>query len=469
MPNRHSLCVHAHFYQPTREDPLTGIIPVEQGAHPYTNWNERIYETCYKPNASLGNFAKISFNIGPTLSKWLRQYHPKVLDQIVASDRQNLDHYGVGNAIAQPFHHTILPLGKRRDKQTQIRWGIYEFERTFKHKPQGMWLPETAVDQETLEVLVENGIEFTILAPWQADVKEVKPGKAYQVILPGHKSIKVFFYHSGLSSRVSFDPQATENADVFARNFVKPEFAAGGQNQWLMIATDGELYGHHQIFRDKFLSYLLDGSISAQHIETVYPGLQLTQQKVFPVAKIRDNTSWSCHHGVQRWRGDCACTPNGEWKKPLREALERISDEVDKVFIDSFQGILENVWEARDRYIEVFSGDRKFSDWLQNITGSVLGAEKIEQLEKLFLAELVCQRMFTSCGWFFNDLDRIEPRNAVIYGAHAVWLVRQATGIDISPEAVLLLEKSTSLQNHLSALDFYKEAMHRFKQTQPLR
>ncbi|MDP3449948.1 MAG: DUF3536 domain-containing protein, partial [Anaerolineaceae bacterium] len=170
-------------------------------------------------------------------------------------------------------------------------------------------------------------------------------------------------------------------------------------------------------------------------------------------------------HGVQRWRGVCACTPNGEWKKPLREALERISDEVDKVFIDSFQGILENVWEARDRYIEVFSGDRKFSDWLQNITGSVLGAEKIEQLEKLFQAELECQRMFTSCGWFFNDLDRIEPRNAVIYGAHAVWLVRQATGIDISPEAVLLLEKSTSLQNHLSALDFYKEAMHRFKQT----
>ncbi len=466
MPNRHSLCVHAHFYQPIREDPLTGIIPVEPGAHPYANWNELIHETCYKPNAALGNFSRISFDLGPTLSRWMRQYHPEVLNQIVAADRQNVEHYGVGNAIAQPYHHTILPLGKRRDKQTQIRWGIYEFEHTFKHKPQGMWLPETAVDQETLEVLVENGIEFTILAPWQADGKEVDPRKAYQVILPGHRSIKVFFYHSGLSARVSFDPNATENADAFARNFVKPEFFAGDQNQWLMIATDGELYGHHQIFRDKFLSYLLDGSISAQHIETDFPGLQLTQQKVFPVAKIRDNTSWSCHHGVTRWSGVCSCTPNAEWKKPLREALERLSDVVDKIFIEACDGILENAWEARDQYIEVFSGDRKFADWIQALTGSALADEKIKKMEKLFQVQLECQRMFTSCGWFFNELDRIEPRNAVAYAAHAIWLTRQATGIDISAEIRPLLEKSKNWQNSTSALDFFEDAFHRFEQSQ---
>ena len=469
MANRHSLCVHAHFYQPAREDPLTGIIPDEPGAHPYPNWNERIFETCYKPNAALGNFSSISFNIGPTLSTWLRQYHPEVLNQIVNSDRQNFDHYGAGNAIAQPYHHTILPLGKRRDKQTQIRWGIYEFERTFNRKPQGMWLPETAVDLETLEVLVENGIEFTILAPWQADVKNADPHKAYQVILPGHKSIKVFFYHSGLSARVSFDPQATDNADAFARNFVKPEFAAGDQKQWLMIATDGELYGHHQIFRDKFLSYLLDGSTSAQHIETVYPGVQLIQQKVFPIVKIRDNTSWSCHHGVQRWSGVCSCTPNSEWKKPLREALEHISDEVDKIFLESCEGILENAWEARDCYIEVFSGDQKFFDWPQKLSGLILADEKVDQLEKLFRAELECQRMFTSCAWFFDDLDRIEPRNAVIYAAHAVWLTRQATGIDIFTEVSPVFEKSKSWRINLSALDLFKEAMHRFEQTQKSR
>jgi alpha-amylase/alpha-mannosidase (GH57 family) len=467
MPKRHSLCVHAHFYQPTRDDPLTGIIPVEPGASPYSNWNELIYQTCYKPNAELGNFSRISFDLGPTLSKWLRQYHPEVLNLIIAADRQNLDHYGVGNAIAQSYHHTILPLGKKRDKQTQIRWGIYEFERTFKHSPQGMWLPETAVDMETLEVLVDNGIEFTILAPWQADVKDVDPSKAYQVILPGHKSIKVFFYHSGLSSRVSFDPNATENADTFARNIVKPEFAAGDQSQWLMVATDGELYGHHQTFRDKFLSYLLDGSISAQHIETSYPGLQLTQQKVFPVVKIRENTSWSCHHGVQRWSGVCSCTPNNEWKKPLREALERILYEVDKIFLDFSKGVFENAWLARDQYIEVFSGDRKFGEWLNRLTNTILSEEKQKQLELLFQAELECQRMFTSCGWFFNDLDRIEPRNAVAYAAHAVWVTREATGFDMinAAEILALLEKSKNGQNNISALDFYNDAMHRFEQT----
>jgi len=464
MPNRDFLCVHAHFYQPTREDPLTGIIPLEPGALPYANWNELIFEMCYKPNAALGNFSHISFDLGPTLSKWLRQYHPDVLTQIVAADHQNMDHYGVGNAIAQPYHHTILPLGKRRDKQTQIRWGIYEFERTFKHKPRGMWLPETAVDMETLEVLVDNGIEFTILAPWQADAKEIDPGKAYQVILPDHKSIRVFFYHSGLSARVSFDPNATENADAFARTFVKPEFVSGDHPQWLMIATDGELYGHHQIFRDKFLSYLLDGSLSVQHIETVFPGLQMTQQKVFPVIKIRENTSWSCHHGVQRWSGLCSCTPNGEWKKPLREALERVSDEVDKVFVETCKGSIENPWQARDRYVEVFSGDRKFFDWLEELTGAVLLQDKVDQLEKLFQAELECQRMFTSCGWFFNELDRIEPKNAVTYGARAVWLTKQATGVDISIDVTGILEKSKSGQNSLSALDFFKEAMQRFEQ-----
>lgn len=469
MVNKRSLCVHAHFYQPTREDPLTGVIPLEPGAYPFNNWNELIFETCYKPNAELGNFSRISFNIGPTLSIWLRQFHPDVLNQIVAADRQNMDHYGVGNAIAQAYHHTILPLGKRRDKQTQVRWGIYEFERTFKRKPLGMWLPEAAVDLETLEVLVENGIEYTILAPWQADEKEVDAHKAYQVILPGHKSIKVFFYHSGLSARVSFDPNATENADAFAHNFVNPEFSAGGERQWLMIATDGELYGHHQTFREKFLSYLLDGSISALHIETVYPGLQLSQQKVFPVVKIRNNTSWSCHHGVKRWSGECACTPKSEWKKPLREALVRISDEIDKIFVESCKGVIDNVWEARDHYVEVISGDSIFTDWLSKSTDSALSEEKVGQLEKLFQAELECQRMFTSCGWFFDDLDRIEPRNAVTYAAHAVWLTSQATGIDISNEVASMLEKSKSWQNVTTALDFYREAMLRFKQSQTLR
>ena len=340
MALHQSLCVHAHFYQPPREDPFTANIPLEAGAWPFNNWNEKIFENCYKPNAELGNFSKISFNLGPTLSVWLRQNHPEVLNLIVQADHENYERFGTGNAIAQPYNHTILPLANRRDKQTQVRWGIYEFERTFQHKPQGMWLPETAVDMETLEILAENGIEFTILAPWQAETKDLDPRRAYQVMIANHKPIKVIFYHSGLSSRISFDPGSTENADQFIRGYVKPEFTNKNENQWIMMASDGELYGHHQVFRDKFLSYLLNGSLAGQNIDYSFPGLQLQKQQVFPVMKIREGTSWSCHHGVQRWRGVCACTPNSEWKKHLRDALEVLALNVNSVFLDACEGIL---------------------------------------------------------------------------------------------------------------------------------
>lgn len=466
MPPHHSVCVHAHFYQPPRLDLLTGVIPEEPGAWPYKNWNERIFENCYKPNAEMGNFSKISFNLGPTLSEWLRKNHPDVLAQIVRADQQNVEHYGVGNAMAQAYHHSILPLANRRDKQTQIAWGIHEFERTFKRKPQGMWLPETAVDMETLEVLVENGIEFTILAPWQAESKDVDPRRAYQVILQGHKPIKVFFYHSGLSSRISFDPDATGNADQFLRHYVKPEFSGNGEDQWIMMASDGELYGHHQVFRDKFLSYLLNGSLTWQNLEYSFPALQLQKQEILPVMKIRENTSWSCHHGVQRWRGVCGCTPNGEWKKHMREALERLANAVDRIFLEECKGFITDPWQARDRYCEVFSGEMKFIDWLEQQTDVRMTDDKTVLFEKLFEAELDCQRMFSSCGWFFEDFDRIEPRNNIACAAHAVWLIRQASKVDFLPEISAVLENVKSWRTGLTAADVMQEAITRYEKSE---
>jgi len=464
MASKQYLCVHAHFYQPPRENPITGMVPDEPGASPYRNWNERIFENCYKPNIDLGNFSRISFNIGPTISQWMKVHHPDSLAQIVKDDQQNVERYGVGNAIAQPYHHTILPLATGHDKQTQIYWGIREFENTYHRKPQGMWLPETAVDMETLELLAENGIEFTILAPWQVEGKEVDGTKAYQVILPNHRSIKIFFYHSGLSSRISFDPTATQNADAFVHNYVKPEFSASSVSQWLMLASDGELYGHHQVFRDKFLSHLLNGSISTHKIEPVFPGLQLQQQKVFPVIKIRNGTSWSCHHGIERWKGDCVCTPNNEWKKPLREALNQLAQQVEGIYLNKIDDYIEKPWEARDHFVDVILGNIKFNDWLKLHTKKHVPDTKIPMFEKLFEALYSCQRMFSSCAWFFEDLDRIEPRNSVVYAAHAVWLIKNATGIDLTQDISRSLAKSRSWQTGISAGDLFLKAINRYNQ-----
>ena len=465
MPDHHSFNVHAHFYQPSRVDLLTGSIPDEPGAYPYRNWNEKIYEECYRPNAELGNFSKIGFNIGPTLTAWLRNFHPDTLHQIAKADRENFEKFGVGNAIAQSYHHTILPLANRRDKQTQIRWGIYDFERTFGRKPQGMWLPETAVDLETLELLIDNGIQFTILAPWQAAVHDVDTRKAYQVILAGHKSIKVLFYHSGLSSRISFDPNATENADEFIRAYVKPEFLTGEGNQWLTVASDGELYGHHQPFRDKFLSYLLNGSLNIQSLEYSFPALQIQSQTTFPIMQVKENTSWSCHHGVKRWHGVCACTPNSEWKKHLREALERLENNLDRIFEECCLGLHLEPWIARDAYVEVFTGEKRFEEWIKPLAKHDLSREEIAQLRLLFDAQLDGQRMFTSCGWFFEDLDRIEPKNNLAYAAHAVWLVKKATSIDLSLELLPYLERVRSWRSGLTAANVFIQALSRFDGT----
>lgn len=465
MTGHHHLCVHAHFYQPPREDPFTGKIPVEKGAAPYQNWNEKIFADCYKPNAELGNFSRISFNIGPTLSQWMRVYQPTVLDLIVKADEENLKRLGFGNALAQPYHHTILPYAKRRDKQTQVWWGIREFEQTFHRAPEGMWLPETAVDLETLEVLAQNGIEFTILAPWQAQTPSLDFRKAYQVILPNHQSIKVFFYHGGVSSRISFDAQSTVNADEFIRDHIQPEFDHGQNEQLLMIASDGELYGHHQVFRDKFLAQLVNGSLALQNIEASYPALWLQRQQTFPIIKIHENTSWSCHHGIQRWGGVCDCTPHSEWKKHLRAAMDQISNLVDQVYLHETQEIFPDAWQARDQYIEVILGLKQFSDWLHEHTTVSLAAPTAVKVRALMEAQVEAQKMVTSCGWFFEDLDRIEPRNNIVSAARAVWLTWLGSGVSLHEKAIRELEKVRSWQTGITGADVFREAFQQFQKS----
>ncbi len=439
-----SLCVHGHFYQPPREDPLTGAIPQEAGANPHRNWNERIHAECYQPNAALGNFANMSFNFGPTLFSWMRAFDQTTYQRIITQDRTNVERYGVGNAMAQSYHHTILPLASYEDKVTQISWGIADFEHHFGRKPQGMWLPETAVDTETLSVLADHGIEFTILAPWQADATFVDTTEPYRVTLPEGRSITTFFYHQDLSGRMSFDPGMTTNADSFVRSHLAPRYMAEkawrGQPQLVMVASDGELYGHHQPFRDKFLAYLLGRASKDAGIVPTYPARWLRERPPRQTIRIRERTSWSCHHGVVRWMDECGCTPRTAWKAHLRHSLNHMAALVDKVYSNTLQPHIADPWQLRHRYINVVLGRQSAAELIHEAAGRRLDEELTTQIGLLLQAQFERQRAFTSCGWFFEDFDRIEPKNNVRYMAQAVWLTKRATGIDLTASGRTVLQ-----------------------------
>ncbi len=462
MANK-AVCIHGHFYQPPREDPLTGQIPREPGAEPFLNWNERIFAHCYRPNATLGNFERISFNIGPTLAKWMDEQHPDVLEKIIEQDQHNMDEHGVGNAIAQPYHHTILPLATREDKETQVRWGIMDFKARFGHAPLGMWLPETAVDTETLEVLAENGIQFTILAPWQAEENALDVTRPYFVPLPGGKWISVFFYTQDLSTRISFDPAATSNADLFTRNLLAPKYGLNHHGQRIdelfTIASDGELYGHHQSYRDKFLQRLTQDTFKEQGIELTFPSLWLKSHPAVDIMAVHSNTSWSCSHGVERWRGECGCTPNGEWKAFLRQAFDKIAQAVDEQYLGVIRRYPGNPWELRNAYGTVLCSGMKDTSLIECVLQIPMSQAELQRIQILLAAQYERQRLFTSCGWFFDDFGRIEPQNNVAYAAQAVWLTYLATGVDLSAQAIEWLQPVRSWRTGLQADEVFRKRL----------
>ncbi|MBF6592412.1 MAG: glycoside hydrolase, partial [Ktedonobacterales bacterium] len=323
------VCLYGHFYQPPREDPFTGRIPREPGATPYDNFNEKIYDECYRPNAEQGNFESISFDLGPTLAMWLEQHHPDVHQQIVAADRRNVERYGVGNALAQAFNHTILPLATTRDKRTQIAWGLADFARRFGRAADGMWLAETAVDLETLDLLAERGVRYTVLAPWQS-AEAIDPTEPYHVRLPSGREIVVFFYNGPLSGGVSFDWDTTCNADSFAASYL-PNHLNGAklarqEDQLIVVATDGELYGHHKPWCDQFLAHLVREGAKAFGFEVVSLGRYLRDHPPAREVSLRVPSAWSCAHGVARWGQGCACTEgDAAWKPALRRALDTLA------------------------------------------------------------------------------------------------------------------------------------------------
>ena len=443
------LCVHGHFYQPPREDPISNYIPDERGAEPFRNWNEKILAECYEPNARMGNFGMISFNVGPTLFDWMWKAAPGVVESIVEQERANYLKFGVGNGMAQGYTHSILPLLPLRDKVASVRWGIDDFTFRFGHKPQGIWLPETAADMETLCVLQDCGLQFTILAPWQVRPLEPKPGP-YLVELPGGRNpFIVFPYNRGLSTKVSFLPKATENGDVFLSSlYADPEMDL---RQFNLIASDGELYGHHQKFRDHFLRYLLGEGGEKHGVSWSLPGLWLLEHKVETLAQLNEPSSWSCMHGVERWRAECGCTPGARWKAPFFHAMHQIADWLETVYEAHAAEIVADPWAVRNEFINIKHGQRKLEEVCAECGCSDLDAQEVAKMRLLLQAQYECQRMFTSCGWFFEEFHRIEPQNNIAYAAKAIWLTQKATGEQIDPEIISELSKVRSEKTGLRA------------------
>ncbi len=460
MEFQRSFITHAHFYQPPREDPIENEVPREPSAFPYHDWNERIYDTCYLPNILIGNFSRISFDIGPTLSRWLRKHHPDALQKIIAADRESVLKTGHGNAIAQPYHHTILPLATKQEKETEITWGIEDFKYDFGRNPEGMWLPETAVDLETLGLLADHGIKFTILAPWQISPEVDLRRSPFRVKVPGDRELAVFAYNAELSSRVSFDSFATSNADQFMNEHVRNRFTKSLERQYVMLATDGELYGHHQEYRDLFLSQLVNGSITTSGLFLDFPATWLQKKDELPSVEIIENTSWSCHHGIKRWCEECGCTPGATWKYYLRQTLNGIASDIDFHCDQYFSKFGIDLVSSRDTYVHVVNGEIAFDHWILNQTATDFSENELSKLKLLFQAQEFRLRMFASCGWFFEKFDRIEPKNNLISAAYSIFLVEKALEVNLLPKYESSLSK---IGSEVNGKDVFIEAYNRFK------
>jgi len=456
-------CVHGHFYQPPRIDPFTNQIPEEFGSAPYSNWTEKIYHQCYLPNTNLGTFEKISFNIGPTLFAWMSEYHPDTVQKIIDQENQVYHRTGISNAVSQPYFHVIMPLASYQDKHTMVCWGIREYEKRYGHKPSGMWLPETAVDNATLQVLSDQGIEFTFLAPWQSQDSSIISNQPFRVSLSNSSEIIIFFYNSFLSGEISFNPAATNNADTFVHDWLSPQINLHEQKgeQLILVASDGELYGHHQEFLDLFLNHLLDGAVESASIQRTYPAQWLREHPAKNYISIKENSSWSCHHGIERWRDVCEDAPSAAWKKPLRQFLDALSTSIDDIYEANLRNLIHDPWKLRDEYIEVILGSTDPHSLIEAHVNRHIHPEEFIFVERLLKAQFERLRMFSSDAWFYYDLDRIEPLNALKYAAHATSLVENAVGIDPSEQFISIISKARSelsgLTGDMAFLGFLKK------------
>jgi hypothetical protein len=480
------LCIHGHFYQPPRENPWLEAIEPQPSAHPYRDWNERITAECYRPNMAarvvdsqgqiiriVDNYQRMSFNVGPTLMSWLEHEAPDVHAALVDADRKSAERFdGHGSALAQAFNHMIMPLASKRDRATQVRWGIADFRKRFGRAPEGMWLPECAVDTASLEALAADGIAFTVLAPHQAKAwrppngdwrtNAVDPGRAYKCELPSGRTIDLFFYDGATAQAVAFERLLADGHKIIER-MTNRGGVEGGDPTLCHIATDGETYGHHHRYGDMALAWAL------AKVEQGWHGTRLTNYGEFRAkvpatweVLINENSSWSCAHGVSRWRDDCGCNSGGHpgwnqrWRRPLRDTLDWLRDQVAGA-LDSVGAMLfRDPWAARDAYIDVLLAGPSLAGSGASATREQFFATHAahtltadERVRALSLMEMArhAMLMYTSCGWFFDELSGIETVQCMQYAARVAELVEIVGGDPVEPE---LVERLSAAQTNLA-------------------
>ena len=492
------VCLHGHFYQPPRENPWLEEVEMQDSAHPFHDWNERITVECYGPNGAarildrdknisdiVNNYAGISFNFGPTLLSWLERHTPRTYAAVLDADKASAERFsGHGSALAQVYNHMIMPLASRRDKATQVAWGLEDFRSRFGREAEGMWLPETAVDTETLEVLAEMGVRFTILAPRQAsrvrplgakvwkDVAgdRVDPTTPYLCRLPSGQEIALFFYDGPISQDMAFGDMLKDGKKLKDR--LMGAFTDKGRDwpQIVHVATDGETYGHHHSFGEMALAYCLRLIETDPDVTLTNYGEYLEKHPPLFEADIFENSSWSCIHGVERWRSDCGCNSGGHpgwdqgWRAPLREAVDWLRDETAAIFEEASPLHFKDPWLARDRYIEVML-DRSMENVDRFLSAHAVGPlspqDTIRSL-KLLEMQRFAQLSFTSCAWFFDDISGIETVQILQYAARAIQLAGEVGGRNLEEGFIRFLERAPSnvdgVGNGAQVYDMYANA-----------
>jgi alpha-amylase/alpha-mannosidase (GH57 family) len=475
------ICIHGHFYQPPRENAWLEHVEWQDSAYPYHDWNERVTAECYLPNASsrildgegyisriVSNYARMSFNFGPTLLAWMESSNPDVYRAIIEADRQSRKNYsGHGSALAQAYSHMIMPLANHRDKYSQVFWGIRDFEYRFGRQPEGMWLPETAVDLETLDIMAELGIRFTVLAPHQAkrvrrtgtsnwrDVggASIDTTRAYLVNLPSGRQFNIFFYDGPISGAVSFE-DILKNGDIFTKRLTDAFSDKKNHPQLVNIATDGETYGHHHRFADMALAYAFHHIEANNLAKLTNYGEFLEKYPPTHEVEIIEKTSWSCVHGVDRWWSACGCTTgagshpgwNQKWRTPLRNAFDFLRDSLAGRYEEKAHRLLKDPWAARDGYINVIL-DRS-PDSVNRFFNKYSSRELNENERVTTLKLLELQRhamlMYTSCGWYFDELSRPEPVQVIQYAGRVVQLAQELFGNGVEESFLKILEQAKS-------------------------
>jgi alpha-amylase/alpha-mannosidase (GH57 family) len=486
------ICVHGHFYQPPRENPWLETVEVQDSAAPYHDWNDRITAECYAPNSAsrvinrkneivriVNNYSRMSFNFGPTLLKWLEDKAPRTYRMILDADRTSAERYsGHGSAVAQAYNHIILPLASKRDAITQIRWGIADFKHRFGRQPEGMWLAETAVNRSVLDLMAAEGIQYTILAPHQcahvrrlasspsidepllssrSEAEEsasptpphppepwlltsnatVDPTRSYRIQLDEGRSIAVFFYDGPASRAIAFEG-LLNSGETFGSRLLDgfhSRASDASRAQLSHVATDGESYGHHHKYGEMALSYAMHWIEDSGRATLTNYGEFLDKFPPEWEAEVVEDTSWSCAHGIERWRSDCGCNGgkvgfNQQWRAPLREALDFLRDATAPLAEAFAATLLVDLWQARDGYIDVVldrstaSKDRFFARYATRV---LTPTERIAVLELLEL-ERHTQLMYTSCGWFFDDISGIETVQIIAYAGRVLQLAAKLFG-----------------------------------------